>query len=1370
MKKLILFLFFSSLLLASRGQSLGARIDSAKAYIDSNIINNTTRNITPYKLNVAYNKIINALEYIDSVGLGGGNNFYNSDGIFTGDRNVDAAAYDLRFNDVKEYAVAADSLIFVANGGGATMAINDTIRANKRISYTGNFNASFTKHSLVDKNYVDSATISITGWYKNGNPGADTSNYIGYTDSVPTFEIRNDGYPMLFVARPHVWLTQDPQTPTVFGFPGNALTSLGFRANEGLRNKLKSGTTSSSGYGNTAIGNYALTNVGRFIDPDSSTHVMASGATGVGSFSGINLQFGNTTDYGRFTGVGALNNYMTIAAQGVTSVGSNAMERANKVVNNTAVGTSALRTIVNGSYNTMMGASAGYQLTGMIGSATVTAPGSGYTNATATITPPRTYAQPNMPYINEIQATATVQLSGGQVVGITITNPGGGYTSVNSTNWTHGPNNAPTITISGDGTGATATVTVVSPNHNTFIGQAANWQYMGGFGNTALGSATGNGTTRYWDSTTNLFGAYSKVASGVTANLKNATAIGAYTELAQSNNVVVGDSAQSTTVSIGTKYADSTLSVVGSMKITKPSKINGMQISRGIMQSNGLVIGDGAGSTGTAIQNHLIGFRAGQSLTGTAGNGDQNTAFGYASMYEATDVKQSVAVGFGSMRTQKGGTWNTAIGYDAIRAGNGTGSYNTAVGGNALYNITTGSSNTAVGQASFGFLTTGTDNSGLGRASGYSLTTGSHNTFLGDSSGMTITTGSHNIVIGSDISAASATGSRQLNIGGWIKGDSGRIAIGGPYTEPSALLDLQSTTHGLLIPRMNTTQQNAIASPANGLAIYNTDTSDYMVYKSSSWQRIGGSGAGGSMVYPGAGIPLSNGSSWLTSITDNSGNWNTAYGWGNHASAGYITASSTDNLTNKDLTSGTNTFPTFNQNTTGSAGTLTTTRTIWGQNFNGSANVTGDITLGASNLTMTGSLAGTGSRVTKGWFTDIESTNMPTVGGTSLSSTFSPIAGSASITTVGTIGTGTWQGSIIAPAYLGTGSSITTKYLRGDGTWQTIAAGGDLLAANNLSDVASVSTSRNNLLPSKTGNALKVLRVNAGETDYELATVSGGSTTTTDNLFDITADVLTAQKTPLSLSDGATITWDASTGYNSTVTLGGNRTLAITNPQAGDFYTITVKQDGTGFRSLTLPNGSTAQLNLKASDSTTLSLYYRNTGWDIRSNAVAEPFISLTSTYTLTSTTASQKLFDVTTNGALQVEAATTYLFEAVVYLTSMSATSGNAKFDVLGAGTATVTSCFFTVVGLDNTTPTTAAANGGSFSTTTINTGNMVTAATGTAMFARVYGQLRVNAAGTIIPSVALTTAAAAVVQPGTHFRIWKKGSSTMTNSGNWN
>lgn len=56
----------------------------------------------------------------------------------------------------------------------------------------------------------------------------------------------------------------------------------------------------------------------------------------------------------------------------------------------------------------------------------------------------------------------------------------------------------------------------------------------------------------------------------------------------------------------------------------------------------------------------------------------------------------------------------------------------------------------------------------------------------------------------------------------------------------------------------------------------------------------------------------------------------------------YITASSTNTLTNKNLTSGTNTFPTFNQNTTGSAGsvghTLTNGYGIVSLGYNGSTN------------------------------------------------------------------------------------------------------------------------------------------------------------------------------------------------------------------------------------------------------------------------------------------------------------------------------------------------------------------------------------------------------------------------------------------------
>jgi hypothetical protein len=65
-----------------------------------------------------------------------------------------------------------------------------------------------------------------------------------------------------------------------------------------------------------------------------------------------------------------------------------------------------------------------------------------------------------------------------------------------------------------------------------------------------------------------------------------------------------------------------------------------------------------------------------------------------------------------------------------------------------------------------------------------------------------------------------------------------------------------------------------------------------------------------SMIYPGAGIAVSTGTAWGTSITNNSTNWNTAYGWGNHASAGYLT--SVTNISGNAATSTSTNYFTLN--------------------------------------------------------------------------------------------------------------------------------------------------------------------------------------------------------------------------------------------------------------------------------------------------------------------------------------------------------------------------------------------------------------------------------------------------------------------------
>lgn len=74
------------------------------------------------------------------------------------------------------------------------------------------------------------------------------------------------------------------------------------------------------------------------------------------------------------------------------------------------------------------------------------------------------------------------------------------------------------------------------------------------------------------------------------------------------------------------------------------------------------------------------------------------------------------------------------------------------------------------------------------------------------------------------------------------------------------------------------------------------------------------------------------------------------------------------------------------------------------------------------------------------------------------------------------------------------------------------------------------------------------------------------------SVTDMTDSVqVSLDSTTQTLTDGATITFDASLGVSAKVTLGGNRTLAFTNFSAGTYLTLVVIQDGTGSRTLTLP-------------------------------------------------------------------------------------------------------------------------------------------------------------------------------------------------------
>jgi len=55
---------------------------------------------------------------------------------------------------------------------------------------------------------------------------------------------------------------------------------------------------------------------------------------------------------------------------------------------------------------------------------------------------------------------------------------------------------------------------------------------------------------------------------------------------------------------------------------------------------------------------------------------------------------------------------------------------------------------------------------------------------------------------------------------------------------PSAIMDLESTTQGLLVPRMTSAERMAIATPAQGLLVYDTDRKSFWYFQNSIWGEL----------------------------------------------------------------------------------------------------------------------------------------------------------------------------------------------------------------------------------------------------------------------------------------------------------------------------------------------------------------------------------------------------------------------------------------------------------------------------------------------------------------------------------------------------
>jgi hypothetical protein len=230
-----------------------------------------------------------------------------------------------------------------------------------------------------------------------------------------------------------------------------------------------------------------------------------------------------------------------------------------------------------------------------------------------------------------------------------------------------------------------------------------------------------------------------------------------------------------------------------------------------------------------------------------------------------------------------------------------------------------------------------------------------------------------------------------------------------------------------------------------------------------------------------------------------------------------------------------------------------------------------------------------------------------------------------------------------------------------------------------------------------------------------------------------------------------------------------NTSIGVTTAAAGRFSTATITA-GTataGGAPIYLTSGT--NLTTAAAGATEYDGFapYFSVAASTRGVLRTEQIIVLNATNTMTSQTGVQPIFDGgggPTNGSVTLPVGT-YQYECSFALTALSATSGSFGFGLGGAATKT-----FTYNSMSSKSGTVLATSGAMLQAfgTAANTA-LQTATTGTVGIAMIKGIIVVTVAGTVIPQLSMTIAAASIVQAGSYFKVSPIGSSTVISVGNW-
>ena len=201
------------------------------------------------------------------------------------------------------------------------------------------------------------------------------------------------------------------------------------------------------------------------------------------------------------------------------------------------------------------------------------------------------------------------------------------------------------------------------------------------------------------------------------------------------------------------------------------------------------------------------------------------------------------------------------------------------------------------------------------------------------------------------------------------------VGIGTNVPNASSVLELKSATQGMLVPRMNTIQMNAIAGPADGLLVYNTDSACFCYYEllPAKWFSLcdalralngGGGGATGPTGATGIGVTGPTGTAGTNGVTGSTGPTGAGV-------TGPTGATGTNGVTGATGATGVGmgpTGPTGNNGVTGPTGTAGSNGTTGATGSTGTNGATGSTgTAGATGATGSNGVTGpTGATGTAG--------------------------------------------------------------------------------------------------------------------------------------------------------------------------------------------------------------------------------------------------------------------------------------------------------------------------------------------------------------------------------------------------------------------